>query len=65
MTTNNETKGCTPYCSYFPMCETVVAWEYDENGLKRRVDKKEFLCGYDGHVIKDWNSPCPRETQEN
>lgn len=61
----NKVKGCTPYCTYFPLCESVVAWQYDENGLKRRTDKKIFLCGYDGHVIKDWNSPCPRETQEN
>lgn len=60
---------CTNHCSYFPNVETTD-WVYDEKtGLKVRKHPREFICGYDGHVITSWYDECPKnlekETKKN
>lgn len=54
--------SCTPICPFFPIMESCVEWEYDENKpyIKRRKTKKNFICGYDGHIIKSWYEECPK-----
>jgi len=52
---------CNPNCTYFPdMTVKPGEWDWDEEipYIKRRIDKKVFRCGYDGHDI-DWNIECP------
>lgn len=49
---------CSPNCTYFPNME-VLSWKYDENNLKKRTDGKKFICGFDGHTIKNWYDKCP------
>lgn len=53
---------CSPKCLYFPNMD-CSHWVYDEDNpeIKRRKDKKDFVCGYDGHIIANWYSPCPRK----
>ena len=56
---------CSPQCSYFPdvNCTNRV---YDEKNpsIKRRKEKKDYICGYDGHVITSWYLPCPKKIDE-
>ena len=56
---------CSPYCNFFPDM-TCNNWVYDENdpNIKRRKEKKEYICGYDGHVITNWYLPCPKKIDE-
>ena len=56
---------CSPYCSFFPDM-TCNNWVYDENdpNIKRRKEKKDYVCGYDGHVITNWYLPCPKKIDE-
>lgn len=49
---------CNPKCTYFPNME-CYHYEVDKNGVKRRADGRKFICGYDGHEIKDWYAVCP------
>lgn len=53
---------CSPKCLYFPNMDCSY-WVYDEDNpeIKRRKEKKDFVCGYDGHIITNWYSPCPRK----
>ena len=47
---------CDPTCPYFPDMEVPVdEWVYDEKipFVKRRKNKKKFVCLYDGHEL-DW-----------
>lgn len=63
---DSELKGCTVNCPFFPDM-TCNAWEYDKEipYIKRRADKKEFICGYDGHIIKSWTDEiCPKLKDE-
>lgn len=53
---------CTPSCPYFPNMECNEGeWEYDPElpNVKRRKNKKPFVCLYDNHIIKSWYSKCP------
>ena len=50
---------CSPKCPYFPNVNTDD-WVYNDEGLKVRKTPREFVCGYDGHIIKDWYSECPK-----
>lgn len=56
---------CSPQCSYFPDVN-CTNWVYDEKdpSIKRRKEKKDYICGYDGHVITSWYLPCPKEIDE-
>lgn len=56
---------CCPKCFYFPPGEPMVPWLFGEDGLKHRQRPKEFICGYDGHTIKNWSDPCPRLKESN
>lgn len=49
---------CNPKCTYFPISDNLE-WVIGKDGLKHRKEKKEFICGYDGHVIKNWKEKCP------
>lgn len=49
---------CSPRCNYFPNME-CYHYDIDESGLKRRADKKKFICAFDGHEIKSWYDKCP------
>lgn len=52
---------CSVRCTYFPNME-CLSWEYDKEKpyIKRRTDGKEWTCGFDGHIIKDWfDNECP------
>ena len=52
---------CNVRCTYFPNME-CLSWEYDKEKpyIKRRTDGKEWICGFDGHIIKDWfDNECP------
>lgn len=55
------TMQCSPKCRYFPDV-TCTKWKYDEENpyIKVRQEKKDYICGYDGHIITNWYSPCPR-----
>lgn len=55
---------CSPRCLYFPDM-TCNDWKYDEEipYLKRRSDNKKFICGWDGHEIKNWND-CHKGNKE-
>lgn len=61
-----QTQGspCSPKCLYFPDM-TCNDWKYDEEipYLKRRSDNKKFICGWDGHEIKNWND-CHKGNKE-
>ena len=62
----SKCSGCTPHCMYFPTDPDVISWQYGEDGLKYRRDKKEFRCAYDGHLIVNWIDKCPKlEEKEN
>lgn len=52
---------CSPKCIYFPNMD-CSEWEYDSNihYIKRRAKEKQWICGYDGHIIKSWCAPCPK-----
>lgn len=52
--------ACDVKCTFFPDM-TCRSFTIDENGIKRRNDGKQYICGYDGHIITDWTSPCPKE----
>ena len=56
---------CNPQCSYFPDVN-CTNWVYDEKdpSIKRRKEKKDYICGYDGHVITSWYLPCPKKIDE-
>ena len=56
---------CVPQCSYFPDVN-CTNWVYDEKdpSIKRRKEKKEYVCGYDVHVITNWYLPCPKKIDE-
>ena len=54
---------CSPSCPYFPNVDTND-WKYNEEGLKVRKKPKDYVCFYDGHVIKDWYSECPKTKDE-
>ena len=56
---------CSPQCSYFPDVN-CTNWVYDEKdpSIKRRKEKKDYICGYDGHVITSWYLPCPKKIDE-
>lgn len=53
--------NCTPSCMYFPNEVEVIDYTLDENGLKHRKDKAQWICGFDNHLIKNWYDECPRE----
>lgn len=57
---NKYNMKCTPECTYFP-CMDCRDWTIDKDGIKRRVDGKEYVCGYDGHLIKSWKEECPKD----
>ena len=56
---------CSPQCSYFPDVN-CTNWVYDEKdpSIKRRKEKKDYICGYDGHIITSWYLPCPKKIAE-
>lgn len=58
----NQPMKCSVQCMYFPDM-TCNSWKYDEKdpNIKRRDDGKQFVCAYDGHVIKSWYDTCPKE----
>ena len=49
-----------------PCCVGRFPLGVDENdpNIKRRKEKKEYICGYDGHVITNWYLPCPKKIDE-
>ena len=54
--------SCHVNCPFFPVSINSpgeIVWEYDKNKVKKRKDPVQYICGYDGHVIKDWTSSCP------
>ena len=56
---------CSPQFSYFPDVN-CTNWVYDEKdpSIKRRKEKKDYICGYDGHIITSWYLPCPKKIDE-
>ena len=56
---------CSPKCAYFPDMG-CSQWVYDKEQpeIKRRKEPKDFVCGYDGHIITNWYSPCPKMINE-
>ena len=58
--------NCNPLCPYFPNSESSIDWEYDQKipYLKRRKNQKNFICGYDGHIITSWYEDCPKNKAE-
>ena len=50
---------CNPKCCFFP-CVDCYDWTEDSEGVKHRTNKNfNYICGYDGHKIKNWREPCP------
>ena len=62
---NKMEMQCSTKCRFFPDM-SCSEWEYDKDipYIKRRKDGKKFKCGYDGHVITSWYSPCPKKLEE-
>ena len=60
---NNQAK-CDVHCIFFPDM-TCSSWKFDEKEpyIKRRDDGKQFICAYDGHVIKSWYDECPKNAE--
>ena len=57
--------GCKTDCIYFPYLNKAATEYYiDENNVKRRKDNFVYVCGYDGHIIRKWDSICPRVFSE-
>ena len=62
---NKMEMQCSPKCKFFPDMG-CSEWEYDKEiaYVKRRKEKREFRCVYDGHVITNWYTPCPKKLDE-
>lgn len=56
-----KNEKCSPSCPYFPQEVSekyvVSSWR-DEYGVLHRKVKR--YCKYDGHLIKNWDTPCPK-----
>ena len=54
--------NCHIHCPYFPQNVSnsdTINWKYDKNKNKIRINSINYICGYDGHVIKNWTGECP------
>lgn len=52
--------SCSVKCIFFPD-STCTKFVCDENGVKKREEEFQYICGYDGHIITNWNEDCPKE----
>ena len=53
---------CNTSCPYFPVFPNEIPWEADEFGIKHRVEKATYICGFDSHIITSWEkNVCPKE----
>lgn len=60
MSQKTKKMNCCPNCTYFPNMD-CKSYKLDNLGVKRRTDGKQFICGYDGHIIISWYAECPKE----
>lgn len=64
MATNTLNMNCSPKCPYFPDVY-CTEWKYDETqNAKVRKEHRDYICGYDGHIIKSWYSSCPKKEEQ-
>ena len=56
---------CNPTCPYFSNPENPL-WKWnEEHTYKVPINPFNFICRYDGHIIKNWYDDCPKQNEEN